>query len=432
MFKSHQLGKISVLLSVIFMGFMLTSCESISSFSQSKPKSFLVYDAQAKELLAKMTLDEKVGQMIQAEYVGMRDKNDVQKYFLGSVLMGGNSDPEAGNSLQAWTDAYDNIQSIAMKTRLGIPIIYGVDAVHGHSNVIHAVIFPHNVGLGCTNNPKLIEEIGRITAYETRATGMNWTFAPCVTVVRDERWGRTYEGFSEDPEIASILGAAATRGLQGNDLSNPVTIAACAKHYIADGGTTAVVSQGRGRAGGVRVSLNAGNCEFDEETLRKIHLPPYKACVDAGVATIMPSYSSWNGVKCSASKFLLTDLLKEELGFNGFLISDYTAISQINPGNYKQAIATSINAGMDMGMVPQRYAEFFTLLKELAEEGTVTMSRIDDAVTRILRVKIAMGLLDKNRSHLADRKLHDQFGSKEHREVARKAVSESLVLGERD
>jgi len=419
---------ISSLLSVIFLGFILTSCESIASLSQSKPKSFLAYDAQAKEILTKMTLDEKIGQMIQSEYVGMRDKNDVQKYFLGSVLMGGNSDPEAGNSLQAWTDVYDEVQSIAMKTRLGIPVIYGVDAVHGHSNVINAVIFPHNIGLGCTNNPKLIEEVGRITAYETRATGMNWTFAPCVAVVRDERWGRTYEGFSEDPDISSRLGAAETLGLQGNDLSSPVAIAACAKHYIADGGTDAVVSQGRGRAGGVRVSLNAGNCQFDEETLRKIHLPPYKACVDAGVATIMPSYSSWNGVKCSASKFLLTDLLKEELGFDGFLISDYTAISQINPGNYKQAIATSINAGMDMGMVPQRYAEFFTLLKQLAEEGTVPMSRIDDAVTRILRVKIAMGLLDKSRSHLADRSLHEKFGSDEHREVGRQAVRESLVL----
>ena len=420
------------LLFVVFLAFMLTSCESISSLSQSKPKSFLAYDAQAKEILAEMTLDEKIGQMIQSEYVGMRDKNDVRKYFLGSVLMGGNSDPEAGNGLQAWTDVYDEIQSLAMKTRLGIPVMYGVDAVHGHSNVIGAVIFPHNIGLGCTNNPKLVEKINRITAIEMKATGMNWTFSPCVTVVRDERWGRTYEGFSEDPRIPTLLGAAAVRGLQGNELSNPLSVAACAKHYIADGGTTAVVSQGRGRAGGVRVSLNAGNCEFDEETLRKIHLPPYKACVDAGVATIMPSYSSWNGVKCSASKFLLTDLLKEELGFDGFLISDYTAISQINPQNYKQAIATSINAGMDMGMVPQRYAEFFTLLKELVEEGTVPMSRIDDAVTRILRVKIAMGLLDKNSSHLADRSLHDEFGSAEHREVARQAVRESLVLLKND
>ena len=190
-------------LSVSFMCLciMPASCDAMSSVSQSQSKreSFLAYDVQAKEILAKMTLDEKIGQMIQAEYVGMQDKNDVRKYFLGSVLMGGNSDPEAGNSLEAWTDVYDKMQSLAMKTRLGIPIMYGVDAVHGHSNVIGAVIFPHNIGLGCTNNPELVEEINKITAYETRATGMNWTFSPCVTVVRDECWGRTYEGFSEDP-----------------------------------------------------------------------------------------------------------------------------------------------------------------------------------------------------------------------------------------
>ena len=184
--------------------------------------------------------------------------------------------------------------------------------------------------------------------------------------------------------------------------------------------------------GGVRVILNAGNCEFDEETLRKIHLPPYKACVDAGVATIMPSYSSWNGVKCSASKFLLTDLLKNELGFEGFLISDYSAIDQINSRDFKGSIATSINAGMDMAMEPQRYAQYCTLLKELVEEGTVPMSRIDDAVTRILRVKIAMGLLDKNLSPFKVENAIEEFGSKEHREVARKAVRESLVLLKND
>ncbi|MBN2591259.1 MAG: glycoside hydrolase family 3 C-terminal domain-containing protein [Sedimentisphaerales bacterium] len=439
--SSHT--RITTLLIVICIAVMLASCGTMAGLSQSKPKSLLTYDEQAKEILATMTLDEKIGQMIQSEYVGMQDKNDIQKYFLGSVLMGGGSDPAAGNSLEAWTDVYDEVQSIAMKTRLGIPVMYGVDAVHGHSNVIGATIFPHNIALGCTNNPELIEKIGKITAIEMQATGMNWTFAPCVTVVRDERWGRTYEGFSEEPEIASILGAASTRGLQGNDLSDPLAVAACAKHYIADGGTSAVTSQGRGgpafggfnfggaamtTRGGTRVTLNAGNSEFDEDTLRKIHLPPYKACVDAGVATIMPSYSSWNGTKCSASKFLLTDLLKGELGFKGFLISDYNAIDQINMRNFKEAIAISINAGMDMAMEPTRYAEFFTFLKELVEEGTVPMSRIDDAVTRILRVKIAMGLFDDSRSHLTDRKLHEIFGSKEHRKVARQAVRESLVL----
>ncbi|MBN2588685.1 MAG: glycoside hydrolase family 3 C-terminal domain-containing protein [Sedimentisphaerales bacterium] len=425
--------------SVICLSVILVYCTILQG--QTKQKSFLTYDTKAKEILEKMTLEEKIGQMVQPDYASMRDKNDIQKYFVGSVLMGGGSDPRAGNSLEAWTDLYDNAQRLAMGTRLGIPLIFGIDAVHGHSNIEGAVIFPHNIGLGCTGDSDLVEEIGKITAYEMKATGIQWTFAPCVTVVRDERWGRTYEGFSEEPKISSLLGAASVRGLQGDNLSNPLSVAACAKHYIADGGTTAVERQGRGggmpafnfggegltNTRGVRVSLNAGNCEFDEATLRAIHLPPYKDAVDAGVATIMPSYSSWNGVKCSASKFLLTDLLKDELGFEGFLISDYSAIDQINR-NFKEGIATSINAGMDMAMEPSRYAEFCTLLKELVDEGTVPMSRIDDAVTRILRVKIAMGLFDENRSQLADRNLHDKFGCDEHRQVARKAVRESLVL----
>jgi beta-glucosidase len=438
--------RITLFLGAMFLCVILVSCSAISAVSQSdmKPKSFMAFDAQAKEILAKMTLEEKVGQMVQPDYANMRDKNDIQKYFVGSVLMGGDSDPAAGNSLQAWTDVYENAQKLAMGTRLGIPLMFGVDSVHGFSNVINAVIFPHNIGLGCTNDPGLVEQVNHITAIEMKASGINWTFSPCVTVVRDERWGRTYEGFSEDPKISALL-AAAVRGLQGNNLSNPLSVAACAKHYIADGGTSAVTSQGRGRGfggfnfggaamanrGGVRVTLNAGNCEFDEETLRKIHLPPYKACVDAGVATIMPSYSSWNGVKCSASKFLLTDLLKNELGFQGFLISDYSAIDQIS-SNFKEAIATSINAGMDMAMEPQRYAQFCTYLKELVNENTVPMSRIDDAVTRILRVKIAMGLLDKNRTPFANKSALEEFGSKEHREVARQAVRESLVLLKND
>ena len=415
------------------------------AFGASQPKPFTAYDAQAKALLAKMTLDEKIGQMIQPDFASMRDKADIQKYFLGSVLMGGGSDPRAGNSLEAWADTYDQAQSYALKTRLGIPLMFGVDAVHGHNNVLGAVIFPHNVGLGCTDNPELVEQVARITAIETRATGIQWTFAPCVAVARDERWGRTYEAFSEEPTIALRLGAAAVRGFQGSSLSDPLSIAACAKHYVADGGTVAVTSAARGRRGaaggdnrnfggmaqatrrGVRVQLNAGNVPIDEATLRAIHLPPYIDAVNAGVATIMPSYSSWNGVKCSASKRLLTEILKEELGFDGFLISDYSAISMIDR-DYKTAIATSINAGMDMGMVPSRYAEFFENLKQLAQEGAVPMSRIDDAVTRILRVKIALGLLDEDRSPLADRSLWSQFGTSEHRAVAREAVRQSLVL----
>jgi beta-glucosidase len=411
--------RVMFILGLVCFGFMMVSCQATSG--PLGQNVFVSYDAQAKELLSKMTLEEKIGQMIQVDQEHLKDPNDIEKYYLGSLLSGGSSDPKAGNSLQAWTDMYDDYQRHALKTRLGIPILYGVDAVHGHNNVLGAVIFPQNVGLGCTRNPELIEKISRITAEEVRATGVNWTFAPCVTVPRDERWGRTYEGFSEDPELVKVLGAAAVRGFQGSDLSDPLSILACAKHYVGDGGTTA---RSGGRSG---VRLDQGDTQMDEQSLRRIHLTPYIDAVNAGVGTIMPSYSSWNGLKCSASKRLLTEILKEELSFEGFLISDYRAIDQVDR-DYKTAIGISINAGMDMGMIPSKYQEFSTFLKELVNEGTVPMSRIDDAVTRILRVKFVMGLFDKDRSPLADRSVQKTFGSNEHRKVARQAVRESLVL----
>jgi len=413
----------TVMSCAVCLGILSVSRQDASAASEPKPLSS--YDPQVKQLLAKMTLEEKIGQMTQPEQDQvLKNPEDIETYFIGSVLSGGGSDPKEGNSLQAWTDLYNRIQERAMKTRLGIPILYGVDAVHGHSNVLGAVIFPHNIGLGCTRNPALVEKVARITAEEVRATGINWTFAPCVTVPQDERWGRTYEGFSEDPELVKVLGEAAIRGFQGPALSVPPSILACAKHYIGDGGTT-FGSAGKGSW------LDQGDTRVDEQTLRRIHLQGYITTVRAGVGSIMPSYSSWNGVKCSASRRLLMEILKQELGFQGFLISDYNAIDQITK-DYKTAIEISINAGMDMVMVPNRYREFFNGLKDLVNEGKVPMSRIDDAVTRILRVKFAMGLMDKARSPLADRSLHKTFGSPEHRQVAREAVRQSLVLLKND
>jgi len=394
------------------------------AYAASKPKSLSSYDAQVKPLLAKMTLDEKIGQMTQAEQDALKDPADIEKMSLGSLLSGGSSDPKEGNSLKAWTDLYDRLQQHTRNSRLKIPILYGIDAVHGHNNVLDAVIFPHEIGLGCTRNPALIEKIGRVTAEEVRATGIQWAFGPCVTVPQDIRWGRTYEGFSEDPKVVSQLGEAAVRGLQGAGLSDPLGVIACAKHYVGDGGTTfGSARQGKG--------LDQGDTRVDEATLRKIHLPGYISAIRAGVGTIMPSYNTWNGVKCSASKRLLTEILKSELRFEGFLISDYNAIDQIDK-DYKKAIGISINAGMDMAMVPTRYREYVADLKELVNEGNVPMSRIDDAVTRILRVKFATGLMDANRSQLADRNLQKSFGSAAHREVARQAVRESLVVLKND
>jgi beta-glucosidase len=392
-------------------------------------RRLLGYDAQARALLGTMTLDEKIGQMVQAEQLA--DEKDIETYFLGSLLSGGDSDPKT-NSLQDWTDMYDRYQARALKTRLKIPLLYGVDAVHGHNNVIGAVVFPHHIGLGATRNAKLVEEIGRITAKEVRATGIQWAFAPCVAVVRDERWGRTYESFSEDPALVAELGEAEMRGLQGDDLKDPLRILACAKHYVGDGGTAYGSSTlADWRNPGETFLLDQGDVRLSEADLRRIHMPGYLTTVRAGVGTIMPSYNSWNGERMSGHKHLLTDVLKGELGFQGFLISDYNGIDALS-GDYRNKIKLSANAGMDMFMVPQKYKELYAALKDLAEKGEVPMSRIDDAVTRILRVKFALGLLDEGRTQLADRRLHQSFGSPEHREVARRAVRESLVLLKND
>jgi beta-glucosidase len=370
-----------------------------------------------------MTLAEKIGQMTQAEQSALRE-GDLEKYFLGSLLCGGSSDPKQGNSLTAWTDMYDGFQRQALQTRLAIPILFGVDAVHGHNNVLNAVVFPHNIGLGCTRNPELVERAARTIAEEVRATGFNWTFAPCIAVPRDERWGRTYEGFGETPELAQSLGAAAVRGFQRNELQNPLSVLACAKHFVGDGGTA--IGTGQMNRNQKRL-LDQGDTRVSEPELRKIHLPGYLGAIKANVGSIMVSYSSWNGLKLSASSRLLTDVLKQELGFEGFLISDYNAIGQIN-SDFKKSIEISINAGMDMAMEPNDYQRFIGLLTELVSEGRVPGSRIDDAVTRILRVKFAMGLMDKKRSPLADRRLHRTFGSATHRQVARECVRQSLVL----
>jgi beta-glucosidase len=409
---------------------LLAAASSPQATERPSAARFSVHDQRAQALLSSMTLDEKIGQMTQPDQSFLKDAADVERLFLGSLLSGGDSDPKT-NSLEDWTDMYDRFQSRALKTRLRIPLLYGVDAVHGHSNVLGAVIFPHNIGLGATRNAALVEEISRITAKEMRATGIQWTFAPCVTVPRDERWGRTYEGFSEDPKLVAELGEAAVRGLQGPDLEDPERVLACAKHFIGDGGTEWGTGRRDDRDPSQGVPLDQGDVRLSEAELRRIHLPGYVTAIAAGVGTIMPSYSSWNGEKCSGSRRLLTEILKGELGFEGFLISDYNAIDQL-PGDFRSDVKQSINAGMDMVMVPERYREFIAMLKALVEAGEVPMARIDDAVKRILRVKIAMGLLDEGSSQLADRDLAKSFGSAEHRAVARRAVRESLVLLKND
>ena len=422
--QSTRAGRlsISVLLGLVVVS--STSPAQAQAPAGSKQKQFLAFDAPARELLGKMTLEEKIGQMIQPDQAFLKEPGEIAKYYLGSVLSGGGSGPKekVDYNLKGWTDLVDGYQKQALTTRLAIPLVYGIDAVHGNNNIPGAVVFPHQIGLGCSRDADLVQEVAQITAEEVRAIGVNWDFAPCVAVPQDERWGRTYEGFGEDPALVKELGLAAVQGLQGKDLADKLSVLACAKHFIGDGGTV----PGSGMGGG-KVSQDQGNTPVDEATLRRVHMAGYISTINAGVGTIMPSYSSWNGVKCSASKPLMTDLLKGELGFEGFLISDYNAIDQLGT-DYKQAAMISVNAGMDMIMVTNRYADLFNNLKELVGEGKIPQSRIDDAVTRILRVKLAMGLMKPGYSPLTDRSLHQTFGSPAHRAVARRAVRESLVL----
>ena len=391
-----------------------------ASMSHGAPL-FSEYDQQADALLAQMTLDEKIGQMTQVDSGALAHPADVQKYFLGSVLSGGNSDPATGNTAQDWLAFVTSFQDQALQTRLKIPLLYGIDAVHGHNNIDGATVFPHHIGLGATHDPRLVERAERITAEEVAGTGIRWAFAPCVTVPQNERWGRTYEGYSDNTKLVAQLGAAATVGLQGKKLSaKPASVLACAKHFIGDGGTTDGIDQ--------------GNTVCDEATLRKLYLPPYQAAIKAGVGSIMVSYSSWNGQKMHGNKYLLTDVLKGELGFQGFLVSDWAAIDQLSP-DFKHDIEQSINAGLDMIMIPNgpekmnSYVEFIQDLKALVTEGKVPPSRIDNAVRRILRIKFALGLFDNTAT---DPQLTAAIGSPAHRAVARECVRESLVLLKND
>ncbi len=374
-------------------------------------------------LLAQMTLDEKIGQMTQIDKNALRSGGrEVHELMVGSVLSGADSLPRP-NSADSWVDMYDGYQSQALSTRLGIPVVYGVDAVHGHGGLKGSTIFPHNIALGCTRDPELVQAAARVTAREVAGTGIDWTFAPCIAVPRDERWGRTYEGFGEQPELAESLGAAAVRGFQeggpgaavgGVDTSR---IMACAKHFLADGSTFG----GKDR----------GDAKISEEELRRIHLPGYVAAIKAGVATVMASFSSWNGQPMHGNRHLLTDVLKGELGFTGFVISDWAAIDLMSP-DYSQDIEASINAGVDMVMVPtpvDRCREFIQKLKALVASGRVPQARIDDAVRRILKQKARFGLWERP---FTDRALTAEIGSAPHRAVARDAVRKSLVVLKND
>ena len=379
------------------------------------------------DLLDRMTLAEKIGQMTQIEKNSLTPE-DVTKHCLGSVLSGGGGYPKSGNTPEAWAKMVGDFQQAALQTRLGIPLIYGVDGVHGHNNLRGAVIFPHNIGLGAARDADLVEHIGRFTATEILATNVHWNFAPAVSVPQDIRWGRTYEGYSEDTDLVSELGAAYVRGLQAGGVSASV------KHFVGDGGTGWGSTHpipwipGYWQAEDDRWSMDQGVTDVDEATLREVHLRPYAAAIAAGTKNIMASYSTWDGLKVHGHKYLLTDVLKGEMGFEGFIISDFMALNQLD-SDYYTCVVQSINAGMDMVMVPFAHIPFIDTLTQAVENGDVPMSRIDDAVRRILLVKFEFGLFERP---FADPALRAQIGNETHRAAAREAVQKSLVLLKND
>jgi beta-glucosidase len=379
-------------------------------------------EAKVAALLARMTLEQKVGQMVQADIRSITP-DDVRKYRLGSVLNGGGAFPGENkhSSVADWVALADRFYEASMDTTngaLAIPIMWGTDAVHGHNNVIGATLFPHNIGLGAAHDPELIERIGAATAREVAATGLDWTFAPVVAVVRDDRWGRTYESYSEDPQIVRTYADRMVRGLQGapgsREFLDSSHVLATAKHFIGDGGTTDGVDRGDTRS--------------SEEDLLRIHAPGYVAAIDAGVQTVMASYNSWNGWKVHGQRHLLTEVLKKRLGFDGIVVSDWDGVDEVQ-GCSKDKCAQAINAGIDMVMVPTEWKSFIVNTLEQVRAEKIPMARIDDAVTRILRVKFRAGLFAKGRP--ASRPLANKrelVGAPEHRELARQAVRESLVL----
>jgi beta-glucosidase len=385
----------------------------LSSCATLPPKSpyldsRLSVEARVEDLLSRMTLEEKVGQMTQASAGSLAAPADIAKLALGSLLSGGDDLPSP-NTPQGWADTFDRYQRIALSTRLAIPLLYGVDSVHGFSHSTGTTIFPHNIGLGATRDPALVQEIGRVTALEMAGTGIRWTFSPCLAVVQDERWGRTYESFGENPDLVSSM-SSIIAGYQGPAPDLPTSLLATAKHFMGDGGTEGGRDQ--------------GNTAGSDEALLAVHLPPYKAAREQGVGAVMVSFSSWNGQKMHGSQRLVTGLLKEKMGFSGIVISDWKGINQLD-GAYAEQVRTGVNAGIDVVMAPDDYRAFAATLINEVRAGSVPIERIDDAVRRILRAKLRMGLFEHPfaaRAYLA------QTGAPQNRALARRAVRESVVV----
>ncbi|MCW8125911.1 glycoside hydrolase family 3 protein [Microbulbifer halophilus] len=440
--KRHSLGRIIGILSGLMVGGAFTGCgQPIDGDGGAAPEEVQAggavewpqltsrvaenpqLEARLDQLLEQMTLEEKVGQLFQAELRAVTPE-DVREYHLGSILNGGGAFPNNNkhSSVDDWVALADSFYAASMDTSDGgtaVPIIWGTDAVHGHNNVIGATLYPHNIALGATRNPDLIREIGKATAAEVAATGIDWDFSPTLAVARDDRWGRTYESYSEDPAVVKSYGGPMVEGLQGDPQSDGFLsggqVIATAKHFIADGGT--------------RDGIDRGDADISEEELMKIHAPGYFTAIEAGVQTVMASFSSWQGEKLHGHEYLLTDVLKKQMGFDGFVIGDWNGHQFVN-GCSNTSCPQAINAGIDMFMAPDGdWKKLYASTLAQAKDGTISSGRLNDAVRRILRVKLRADLFERGapseRALAGDESV---IGAPEHRAVARRAVRESLVL----
>ena len=362
--------------------------------------------SRAQALLEAMSLEEKVGQMTMAERQWVTPE-DVKEFGLGSVLSGGGSHP-GDNTPEDWVAMNDSFwAALTEGDNAPIPILFGIDAVHGHNNIRGATIFPHNIGLGAADNTELVGEMAKVTAREILASGVEWNFAPTLAVVQNPHWGRTYESFGNNPERAGRLGEAYVRALQAEGVMG------CIKHWVGDGGTLHGMDQ--------------GETQLDWEELERTHISPYYPSLEAGVHSVMVSFNSWNGDKCHGHRFLVTEVLKEKLGFAGIVVSDWDGVDYLDE-DYDVAVSQAVNAGLDMIMVPERWREFIAALLRQVAAGQVPIARIDDAVRRILETKLRVGLMDNPRPAERDRSGLTEFGGQAHRDIARACVRESQVL----
>ncbi len=402
-----------------FLTLLLVLVSSVSAQEALLPyqNPDLSIEERVSDLVSRMTLEEKIGQMTLVEKDSI-NPDILREYFIGAVVSGGGDYPTGNNTVEGWAAMVQGYQDAALATRLAIPMLYGVDAVHGHSNLLGSVVFPHNIGLGAAANPGLVEEIGRITAREMIATGIYWNYAPVLAVPQDIRWGRTYEGYSENTDLVTELATAALIGLQGDDIAAADTVLGTPKHFVADGGTafgTSPVDNGL---------LDRGDTLVDEATLRAVHLAPYYDAIENGARSIMISFSSWQGERLHGHEYLIQDVLRGELGFTGFIVSDWAGVDNV-ASDYYASVVQSINAGIDMNMVPSDYMRFITAMNQAVSSGDITLERIDEAVANILRVKFELGLFERP---YGDETYQASVGSEAHRAVARDAVSQSLVL----